>query len=174
MRMTNILRPRRSVGKGRVLTVATLAVAALPVGVAVSVAGGPSDGGLSVVPTKGELTSPFGERFDPFSGEPSTHRGIDITAPLGTPVAAAGAGRITQASKQGGYGLTVVIDHGDGLLTRYAQLDDMTVRWGDVVAAGERIGAVGSSGRSTGPHLHFEVRRGDEWVDPALELPLED
>nr|WP_246408638.1 peptidoglycan DD-metalloendopeptidase family protein [Parvularcula dongshanensis] len=172
MRMTHILRPSAASGKRRPLRSLALGVAVVPATLAVAIAGAAQGRGLSVVPTQGELTSAFGPRTHPIVGEPANHRGIDIAAPRGTPVSAAGGGRVTQAGEQGAYGLTVVIDHGAGLLTRYAQLDAIDVQWNEDVAAGQRIGAVGSSGQSTGPHLHFEVRRDGEWVDPAGELDI--
>lgn len=127
--------------------------------------------GLSAAPVRGHLTDAFGPRSDPFTGELRDHAGIDVGAPRGSPVGAAGGGIVRRAEETAGYGMMVVIDHGDGLETRYAHLDRIDVAVGTEVRAGEQLGAVGSTGRSTGPHLHFEVRRGGEPVDPLDVLP---
>ncbi|MBK8014078.1 MAG: peptidoglycan DD-metalloendopeptidase family protein [Deltaproteobacteria bacterium] len=127
--------------------------------------------GLSVAPVRGHLTDAFGPRSDPFSGELREHHGIDVGAPRGTPVMAAGRGIVKRAEETSGYGMMVVIDHGDGLETRYAHLDRIDVAVGSEVNAGASLGAVGSTGRSTGPHLHFEIRREGKPVDPLNVLP---
>lgn len=127
---------------------------------------------LSAIPVKGVVSSPFGKRFDPVSDKKKMHRGIDIKAKLGTPIDAAGDGMVTFAGWRGGYGNLVEIDHGGGLFTRYAQLEKVKVAVGDRVAAGQKIATLGSSGRSTGPHLHFEVIVDGENVDPATYLDL--
>jgi murein DD-endopeptidase MepM/ murein hydrolase activator NlpD len=107
------------------------------------------------------VTDRFGPRGDRF------HTGVDFPAPMGTPVAAAGNGRVAYAGwLVGGWGFTVTIAHGSGVRTMYAHLSSVDVRVGDAVVAGARIGAVGASGRSTGPHLHFEVRLRGAAVDP--------
>lgn len=124
---------------------------------------GGADGNL-VMPVSGTLTGRFG---DPRSGH--RHAGVDWAAPTGTPVRAARAGRVSYAGTKGTYGSTIDIDHGGGLVTRYAHLSRIGVRLGQQVRGGDVIGAVGNSGRSTGPHLHFEVRRQGVAVDP---LPL--
>ncbi len=127
---------------------------------------------LSVQPVAGRISSSFGLREDPIDGLHRHHDGLDIAAPAGTPVRAAGGGVVVRATDDaGGYGRMVVVDHGDGLTTRYAHLSDMTVREGDRLEPGAVLGRVGSTGRSTGPHLHFEVRRGDHPVDPEKALP---
>lgn len=138
---------------------------------ALAVSPPPAKDALTVVPADGRVTSTFGKRTDPITKQESFHRGLDIAAPTGTPVRAAGNGKVIDATSRynGGtaWGNVVVIDHGHGLVTRYAQLDSYIVRKGDWVTAGDTIGAVGSTGRSTGPHLHFEVLNDGENIDPA-------
>lgn len=120
-----------------------------------------------VVPVEGaELTSGFGRRIDPFRGRPARHEGIDLAAPRGTPVRAPADGRVVRAGRLGAYGLVVELDHGGGLRTRYAHLSRITVRSGQKVVRGQELGRVGSTGRSTGAHLHFEVRVAARPVDP--------
>lgn len=114
----------------------------------------------------GRVTSGFGERVDPITGTHRDHEGVDIAAPRGTPIRALDAGSVVFAGERGGYGQVVVIEHPSGLQTRYAHCGRLDVQVGDAVAAGQAIGAVGSTGRSTGPHVHLEVRRGDSAVDP--------
>jgi murein DD-endopeptidase MepM/ murein hydrolase activator NlpD len=111
-------------------------------------------------------TSPFGWRRDPFGGMAQFHQGVDIAAAYGREVPAAGSGRVVFAGEQGGYGTTVVIEHEPGVTTRYAHLSALHVQAGDQVAAGAAIGRVGTSGRSTGAHLHFELLVGGRPVDP--------
>ena len=98
------------------------------------------------------------------------HTGIDFRGEPGDPVYATAAGRVTQAERNGGYGLMVEIDHGNGLVTRYAHLSAISVANGASVAPGDLIGRIGSSGRSTGPHLHYEVRIQGEAADPQRFL----
>ena len=112
------------------------------------------------------LSSPFGVRTDPFSGEGAFHSGMDFASPKGTKVFATGAGKITFAGEKSGYGNLVEIDHGDGIVSRYGHLSAILVSVGDMVETGGLVGKVGSTGRSTGPHLHFEIRRSDKAVDP--------
>lgn len=112
----------------------------------------------SLWPVEGRLTSSFGEREDPFNGEGAFHSGIDIAAPYGTPVRAAADGFVTGANMGAGYGREVTIEHGHNLLTVYGHLSAMAVVPGQHVTRGQVIGYVGQSGRSTGPHLHYEVR----------------
>ena len=104
------------------------------------------------------LGSPFGRRSDPINGLRAVHEGIDFNADTGDPVVAAADGVILAATYHGDFGNMVEVDHGDGLTTRYAHLSRMNVKAGSLVKRGEKIGAVGSTGRSTGSHLHFEVR----------------
>jgi murein DD-endopeptidase MepM/ murein hydrolase activator NlpD len=104
------------------------------------------------------LGSPFGHRADPIAGLRAMHEGVDFNAPPGTPVLAAADGVILSAGWDGDFGKLIEVDHGGGLTTRYAHLSRMDAKPGSVVKRGEQIGAVGNTGRSTGPHLHFEVR----------------
>lgn len=114
----------------------------------------------------GRVSSLFGPRSDPFTGETRQHKGIDVAAPTGTPIVASAPGTVTWAGERGSYGELVIVDHGGGVESRYAHQAWIDVAVGDEVAAGEVIGAVGSTGRSTGPHLHYEIRVNGEAVDP--------
>jgi murein DD-endopeptidase MepM/ murein hydrolase activator NlpD len=118
----------------------------------------------------GLLVSPFGNRSDPFTTRHAFHAGVDFAAPHGTPILAAAGGRIDVAGYRPDFGWMVEIEHGNGLRTRYAHASKLLVSSGVVVAPGERIALVGSSGRSTGPHLHFEVLRQGAAVDPRRYL----
>ncbi len=111
----------------------------------------------SIIPTPGIIVSNFGYRNDPFTGEYKMHEGIDIFAPIGTPVYSTAKGVVIFSGYKEGYGLTVEIFHKNGIITRYAHLSRSLVRVGQEVKRGEIIGKVGSTGRSTGPHLHYEV-----------------
>lgn len=118
-------------------------------------------------PATGELTDSFGTRHDPFGGGSSEfHAGQDIAAAWGTPVFATANGHVSFAGTQNGYGQVIMIDHGNNLTTRYAHLSKIEVKLDQEIKRGDEIGNVGSTGRSTGPHLHYEVRSGDEAVDP--------
>ena len=117
-----------------------------------------------------EIASGFGVRADPFTGEQRAHQGIDVDADFGTPIRAMTSGSVTFAGEQGGYGNLVVIDHGGGWETRYAHEEMVLVSVGDEVRPGDVIGTVGSTGRSTGPHLHFEIRKDGQAVDPTPYL----
>ena len=127
----------------------------------------------SVLPVhSGELTSGFGERPDPFTEEDSFHRGLDVSAPLGTPIRATASGRVVFSRASAGYGLTVVIEHRAGLATRYAHVGQLLVTEGERVKRGQYIAYVGSTGRSTAPHVHYEVWVVGEPVNPmAYILP---
>ncbi|MFV0282606.1 MAG: M23 family metallopeptidase [Castellaniella sp.] len=114
------------------------------------------------------LSSSFGWRRNPVSGRRSMHEGLDFVAPRGTPIRAASGGLVTRAGTLRGYGKMVEIDHGNGLHTRYAHASSLLVKAGDIVRQGQQIARVGSTGRSTGPHLHFEVRMADYPLDPTL------
>lgn len=116
------------------------------------------------------LSSSFGWRRHPLSGRRSMHEGLDFSAPHGSPIYAASGGVVIEASSQSGYGKTIEIDHGQGLMTRYAHASSIDVKVGDLVEKGQVIGKVGSTGRSTGPHLHFEVRMAGHPLDPRLFL----
>ena len=116
--------------------------------------------------SRARLTSGFGYRVNPVTGRYAMHSGVDIAMATGTPVGATSAGRVARAGWAGGYGLLVVIDHGGGIETYYAHLSSLSVRAGDTVQAGQTLGGAGSTGRSTGPHLHYELRVGGRPVDP--------
>ncbi|MCM2310740.1 MAG: M23 family metallopeptidase [Steroidobacteraceae bacterium] len=116
------------------------------------------------------VSSPYGTRHDPFTGRLARHSGLDIPARHGTPILASGGGRVVVAGYQGAYGRTVVIDHGDGLATLYGHASTLLVRPGDVVLPQQKIALVGSTGRSTGAHLHFEVIRDGNRVEPQQYL----
>ncbi len=122
------------------------------------------------LPGQIEVTSPFGYRVDPFLGRPALHTGMDLHGEYGEAVHATAAGRVTVAGPTGGYGNMVEIDHGAGLSTRYGHLSRIDVAAGQWVTEGEDIGAIGSTGRSTGPHLHYEVRMDGAPVDPSRYL----
>ena len=127
-------------------------------------AGGPAS--LSW-PLSGPITSPFGWRHNPFGGAPDFHPGIDIGVDVGTTVAAAAAGTVIMAQRYGGYGNYILIDHGGGISTGYGHLSRFYVSVGQVVQRGQAIAASGNTGASTGPHLHFEVRKKGKPIDPA-------
>jgi murein DD-endopeptidase MepM/ murein hydrolase activator NlpD len=116
------------------------------------------------------VTSNFGRRVDPFVGTIAMHTGVDLAAVSGTPVHATGAGTVVIASYNGGYGNEVKIDHGNGITTIYGHMSRILVRVGDTVGTGDIIGRVGSTGRSTGPHLHYEIRRNDQPFDPMPHM----
>lgn len=124
----------------------------------------------SMWPIEGRVASSFGEREDPFNGEGAFHSGIDIDAPYGTPVRAAGDGDVMSASLGSGYGREVVLDHGHDLRTIYGHLSAIAVLPGQHVTRGQVIGYVGQSGRATGPHLHYEVRVHNVPVNPHKYL----
>jgi murein DD-endopeptidase MepM/ murein hydrolase activator NlpD len=117
-----------------------------------------------------DVTSPFGPRTDPFLGRPEMHPGIDLRGEIGEPVHATADGTVKFAGRDGGYGNLVEIDHGDGLSTRYGHLSQIDVKVGQKVHIGEVIGEIGSTGRSTGPHLHYETRINGEAVNPEKFL----
>lgn len=117
-----------------------------------------------------EFTSGFGVRSDPFLGRPAFHSGLDFRAATGDPVRATANGKVSMAGWSGGYGRMVEVDHGNGLATRYGHLSEINVKVGETVKIGQVIGEVGSTGRSTGPHLHYETRIDGEAVDPQKFL----
>lgn len=125
----------------------------------------------SIWPLQGLLNDNFGGRRNPMGGGYEFHAGQDIKVDVGTPVVATAAGTVITASYQSGYGYMVEIDHGNGITTRYGHLSEIIVKEGQVVKRGEKIAESGNTGRSTGPHLHYEVRINGETVDPALYLP---
>ncbi|MGH9903745.1 MAG: M23 family metallopeptidase, partial [Pyrinomonadaceae bacterium] len=126
----------------------------------------------SIWPVEGHLSDGFGMRGNPFGdASPEFHTGQDISAAWGAPVVATGNGVVTFAGTQNGYGQVVIIDHGDGITTRYGHLSRIEVVIGQSLARGEALGHVGSTGRSTGPHLHYEVRLNEAAVSPRRYLP---
>jgi murein DD-endopeptidase MepM/ murein hydrolase activator NlpD len=128
------------------------------------------DGSMPTLwPVNGVVTSPFGWRPSPYDGQREWHRGVDIRAPYGTPVRAAAEGEVTFAGRVSGYGALVVLEHGP-VTTRYAHLSAIWVHAGEAVVRGQSVGALGGTGRATGPHLHYEVRLGDEPLDPECLL----
>lgn len=128
----------------------------------------------SIWPVAGVLNDGFGSRYDPFGGGGSEfHTGQDITAACGTPVVAAAEGTVIFAGWKNGYGQVVEIDHGRGLTTLYGHLSKLEATVGQEIARGALLGRVGSTGRSTGPHLHYEVRINDDPVSPLSYLPAQ-
>jgi murein DD-endopeptidase MepM/ murein hydrolase activator NlpD len=117
-----------------------------------------------------EISSPFGVRIDPFLGIPELHTGVDLRGAMAEPVHATAAGTVTVAGWTGGYGNMVEINHGNGLATRYAHLSEINVAVGQKVRSGQVVGRLGSTGRSTGPHLHYETRIDGKPVDPRRFL----
>ncbi|QKG72683.1 M23 family metallopeptidase [Erythrobacter mangrovi] len=116
------------------------------------------------------ISSGFGYRRDPFTGVAAMHKGLDFRGPTGTPIYAAANGVVSFVGRKSGFGKVVEINHGNGLMTRYAHMSAFNSKVGQKVVAGETIGAIGSTGRSTGPHLHFEVRINDRAVNPRTFL----
>jgi len=123
-------------------------------------------------PVEGQVTGSFGERIDPFNGEGAFHSGVDIGSSFGSPIIAPADGVVTFSSLLGGYGKAIMINHGNGISTRYGHLSGYAVTAGQAVHRGDVIGFVGESGRSTGPHLHYEVRINDTPVNPYKYLRM--
>ncbi len=124
----------------------------------------------TIAPVLGLITDGFGRRPDPFTGRKSFHRGLDVSARRGTPVLAPADGIVVSAGRNGGLGKTVRVSHGFGYTTLYGHLDTMVVAPGDELRRGEQIGLLGNSGRSTGPHLHYEVHVDGRAVDPLYYI----
>jgi murein DD-endopeptidase MepM/ murein hydrolase activator NlpD len=120
------------------------------------------------------VTSPFGTRIDPFLGEPAMHTGVDFRARRGLAIPATAAGKVVSAGRNGGYGNMVEIDHGNGVSTRYAHLSKIEVKVGQVVGKGTIVGKAGSTGRSTAPHLHYEVRVEGKPLNPLTYIAAGD
>lgn len=137
---------------------------------AAGIVGTTSAPGALAWPVSGTITSPFGYRRNPFGGGMEFHQGLDIAAPMGTTITAAASGTVISAGWYGGYGNYILVDHGGGMATGYGHCSQIFVSVGQQVQKGQAIGAVGSTGASTGPHLHFEVRIGGKPVDPAAYL----
>jgi murein DD-endopeptidase MepM/ murein hydrolase activator NlpD len=112
----------------------------------------------SIWPTRGWVTSDFGTRMDPYTAERKMHQGMDIATPHGQPIYVPSDGTVVFAGNEGGYGKVLVVDHGYGVKTRYGHLSEILVRLGQRVSRGDKVASVGNTGRSTGPHLHYEVR----------------
>jgi murein DD-endopeptidase MepM/ murein hydrolase activator NlpD len=127
---------------------------------------------LTTTPVPGVESSGFGWREDPINNRRKFHKGTDFRAPRGTAVYAAGAGVVTFAARMGGYGNIIVVDHGNGVITRYGHLRRIGTQRGAQVVAGAQIGEVGSTGRTTGSHLHFEVRLEGRAVNPSVAMAL--
>ncbi len=119
---------------------------------------------------KGYISSKYGMRLDPFTKHMRFHAGIDIAAPIGTPVKAAAAGKVIFSGKQRGYGNIVIIEHKNGFISKYAHNSKNLVHVGDMVKQGDEISLIGSTGRSTGPHVHFEVRKNHKSINPLQFL----
>jgi murein DD-endopeptidase MepM/ murein hydrolase activator NlpD len=117
-----------------------------------------------------DMSSPFGVRTDPFNGRAAMHTGIDLRGDVGEPVHATANGKVSIAGREGGYGNMVEIDHGNGFSTRYGHLSEIDVKVGQPVRIGQVVGKIGSTGRSTGPHLHYETRINKEPVNPQKFL----
>ncbi|MFN3480924.1 MAG: M23 family metallopeptidase [Thermodesulfovibrionales bacterium] len=126
------------------------------------------------MPVNGVVSSGFGMRRHPLYGDMRFHHGIDIAAPEGTDIYPIRAGKVIFSGEQGGYGKVVLIDHGDGYITRYAHNKLNLVRTGDYVDTDTVIAKVGNTGLSTGPHLHFEVRYNGEPIDPVTLVAMKD
>ena len=124
----------------------------------------------SIWPVRGQITAGFGQRMDPFSGEGAFHAGVDISVPFGTGVEATADGIVLEAGPESGYGNEILIDHGYGLTTKYGHLSRIFVVVGQVLKRGQVIGAVGMTGKTTGPHLHYEVHVKDTPVNPTKYL----
>jgi murein DD-endopeptidase MepM/ murein hydrolase activator NlpD len=120
----------------------------------------------SIWPVRGWVTSGFGYRRDPFTGRRTEHDGLDIVAPYGTPVVATADGKVIYSGWKSNWGRVVEIDHGNGLVTFFAHLRSTSVEVGATVTRGQQVGRLGSSGRSTGAHLHYGVKRKGSWVNP--------
>lgn len=125
-------------------------------------------------PIQAPITSGYGMRIHPITGAQKMHNGIDFGAAQGTPISAAASGKVVLAGWVGGYGNSVEIDHQNGLKTFYAHASVLYIQNGQAVKTRQAIAAVGSTGNSTGPHLHFEVRKQGQWVDPMKFLEKED
>jgi len=121
-------------------------------------------------PVRGRVSSGVGTRRDPWTGEPEFHAGLDIPEPIGTPVRAAADGRVDFSGSRAGGGQVVVLDHGRGVVTKYAHLSKIHVKKGETVRKGEEIAAVGNTGKSTSPHLHYELRLNGVPIDPRRQL----
>ena len=123
-------------------------------------------------PVRGKITSPYGRRIDPINGMPAFHAGIDITNRPGISIKATAAGRIKRCGYDAGYGNFVLLDHGNGFATMYSHLQKITTAKGKRIERGDQIGLLGNSGRSTGPHLHYEIRHTNKTVNPFRYMQI--
>ena len=125
---------------------------------------------LSKPIARAAVSSRFGARIDPFLRRPALHTGVDFRGPSGYPVRCTAAGKVVTAGYTGGYGNMVEVDHGNGVTTRYGHLSSILVKPGQSLALGTVVGKIGSTGRSTGPHLHYEVRTRGRPIDPMIYI----
>jgi murein DD-endopeptidase MepM/ murein hydrolase activator NlpD len=124
-------------------------------------------------PYPGKITSTFGHRENPFDGSGvETHKGLDISGPIGSPVKAMAKGQVEFAGEKGGFGNCIILKHGNGFETLYGHLSKILVKVGQSVSIGEEIGRIGSTGRSTGPHLHYEIHKNGKKINPQSFLTL--
>lgn len=121
-------------------------------------------------PVEAPVTSPFGLRNDPTTGEENFHYGLDLGAPQGDKIKCAAAGTVEEAGENAEYGKFIIVRHSDTVTTLYAHCQELLPQAGDVITAGQVIATVGATGKVTGPHLHFEIRDGETWLDPAKFL----
>lgn len=124
-------------------------------------------------PVEAPITSPFGLRTDPNQGEEAFHYGLDLGAPQGDKIKCAAGGTVEEAGENAEYGKFIIIRHSDTVSTLYAHCEELLPQTGDIVNAGQVIATVGATGNATGPHLHFEIRDGETWLDPAKFLDFE-
>lgn len=125
------------------------------------------------IPYRGRITSTFGHRENPFDGASvETHKGLDIAGPFGSPVKAMAEGKVEFAGLRGGFGNCIMLKHANGIETLYGHLSKILVKMGDNIAIGQTIGKIGSTGRSTGPHLHYEIHRNGQKINPQSFLTL--
>ncbi len=124
----------------------------------------------SIIPSQGFISSRFGYRTSPFTGSRQLHKGLDVAAPIGTKIISPADGKVVFAQRDGAYGLSVKIDHGNGIITRYAHMSKFNVKRGDRIKRGDLIGLVGNTGRSTGAHLHYEVIVNGVHTDPMAYI----
>lgn len=175
MRIGEIMSPSPRRGKRAAWALAFAAILAVPAG-AVQLAYAQAASGKSsfmVLPLSGHISAPYGQMVDPFDGKTRFHEGVDIKAREGADIVAPAAGRVVHAIRNyQSYGNFLEIDHGDGLVTRYTHLQSIEVKDGDRVIAGQLIARVGSTGRSTGPHLHLQVMRNGKSINPAEVFAL--
>ncbi len=155
-------------GSSTAVFAAPLNMAAEPGSASAGTPRAPFAGGA--LPVEGRISSRFGYRADPFHGGRRFHKGLDVAAPTGSPIHSLEGGKVTMAEDRPGYGKVVMVEHAGGWRSLYAHCDELEVSPGQQVGAGDRIATVGSTGRSTGPHLHLEIHHQGRAVDPAKAL----